>query len=95
MFIESSVPLQAGFAVSTKHFKNAVDRNRVKRLMREVYRLNKSGLAERLKIGNMQMGVFFIYTGNELPLYKEVAEKIQKALIRLNKITDEKAAADT
>ena len=41
------------------------------------------------------MAVFFVYTGNELPEYKDVNEKIQKALIRLNKITDENAAADT
>ncbi len=95
LFIEGYAPLQAGFAVSTKNFKKAVDRNRIKRLMREAFRLNKHNLTDALKKANKQMGTFFIYTGNELPQYKDVEEKIQKALIRLNKITDENADANT
>ena len=34
--------LKAGFTVSTKHFKKAVDRNRIRRLMKEAYRLQKN-----------------------------------------------------
>jgi hypothetical protein len=41
------------------------------------------------------MAVFFIYTGNKIPEYKEVTEKMQSALKRLNKISDEAIAADT
>ncbi len=63
--------------------------------MREAYRLNKNNLTDALKKANKQMAVFFIYTGNELPQYNDIEEKIQKALTRLNKITDENAAANT
>lgn len=92
---ENIAPLQSGFAVSGKNFKKAVDRNRIKRLMREAYRLQKSSLTETLKKHGKCMTVFFIYTGNEIPGYKDAAEKMQSALKRLNKIADETIAADT
>ena len=79
-------PLQAGFTVSTRHFKKAVDRNRVRRLMRESYRLQKNELLNELEENHKNVAVFFIYTGNELPQYKDIFEKIGGALKRLETI---------
>ncbi len=82
--------LKCGFTVSTRHFKHAVDRNRVKRLMRECYRLKKNILLDELVANNKQLAVFFIYTSAELPKYKDLFEKLGTALERIGKAISEK-----
>jgi len=78
-------PLQAGFGATRRNFKKAVDRNRIKRLSREGYRLQKEPLLRKLQEKGLTMAVFFIYTGRELPDYPTVTEKIGVALHKLIK----------
>ena len=85
----SGAPLQFGIGVSGKNFKKAVDRNRIKRLTREVYRLQKLSLQEKLNGKKLQLNVFFIYTGKELPDFKLIKEKVAVALKKLESIVDE------
>jgi len=88
MFTEltADTPVQAGVSASKKYFKKAVDRNRIKRLTREAYRLQKIPLKEVLQGKNLQLAVFFIYTGKVIPTYAEVCEKMS---VIINKLSEQ------
>jgi len=76
-------PAQTAFAVSKKNFPLAVDRNRVKRQMREVYRKNKIHLYTLLKERKRQAVFMLIYSGKTKPVYLELEEKFQRILQQL------------
>ena len=81
--------VQFGVGVSAKNFKKAVDRNRIKRLTREAWRLQKNEISEKAKETQRQLNVFFIYTGKELPDFKTVKDKVAIALKKLADKIDE------
>jgi ribonuclease P protein component len=83
----AGVRLQAGFGASSRIFKKAVDRNRIKRLTREAYRLQKSLLQTRLEELNGSLAVFFVYTGKELPEQEAITKKMGLILQKLVKET--------
>lgn len=80
---EETEPLKAGVTVSSRNFKKAVDRNRVKRVLRESYRLQKIPLQSLIVEEEKSLALFFIYIGKDLPVYKEVHEKVGVLLQRL------------
>lgn len=69
---EEDVSLKIGVSVSKKYFKNAVDRNYFKRILRECYRLNKQVLAD--KFDEKYCCMFFYQTKEKLS-YEEINQK--------------------
>ncbi len=80
-------------SVSKRRFKRAVKRNRIKRQIREAYRLNKQILLAPLTEKNSRLAIAFIYLADELMNSALVEEKIKTALTRIvEKIPAEQTA---
>ncbi|MDY7396195.1 ribonuclease P protein component [Aureibaculum sp. 2210JD6-5] len=69
----SSYPIQVAFSAPKRRFKKAVDRNRIKRLMREAYRKNKHILYDSIKEKHI---IMFTYTDENELKYVEIEEKM-------------------
>ncbi|GAA4085916.1 ribonuclease P protein component [Mucilaginibacter panaciglaebae] len=78
-------PAQILFSVSKKRFKRAVDRNLIKRRMREGYRLNKQlSLYASLTAAEKQIVLSIGYIGKEIASYEFIEKKMLKLLTQLN-----------
>lgn len=81
---EENKQIKFGVSVSKRKFKKAVDRNKVKRIVREAYRLSKQNWeAENKFIG--QLSIMIIYIGEDIPRVDVVTEKLDKLFIKLTK----------
>lgn len=82
---ESKYPAKVMIAVSGRNFRKAVDRNRIKRLMREAYRKNKYILYEALQNSSEKYAFMLLYTGKIIIPLRDMESKIILILQRLVK----------
>lgn len=73
---DDDIPFKMAFSVSQKLVKSAVNRNRIKRQMREIYRLHKNDFFEALQNGPKKYAGMLIYTSTVMPEYANLKEKI-------------------
>lgn len=83
--------IKLGVGASSRNFKKAVNRNFIKRLLRETYRTHKLPLLEYLKQRNKQVVVFILYVDKVLPDFTTLSAKMPIALQKLMKELDEKS----
>jgi ribonuclease P protein component len=75
------VPVQVVFTASKRKFKRAVDRNFVKRRLREVYRKHKLPFYQAIEQKGITLAIAVMYTGSELPDMKQL-EKSYAVLLK-------------
>lgn len=69
--------IKVAFSAPKRVFKSAVQRNRVKRLVREAYRHNKPMIFNNIE-GNFAF--LFLYLGKKIPVYSEVEQAMKQLL---------------
>lgn len=84
--------VKTGVGANSRHFKKAIERNRIKRVLREAYRLNKLPLVQYLEQHNKQLIVFFLYIDKVLPQKGLLQSKMPLVIRELIKRSDETSA---
>lgn len=83
---EAQVPfLKVAFSVPKKKFRKAVDRNHLKRLIREAHRLQKEKISPLLEAASLKLVGMWVYTAREATDFKTVEGGVIKAFERLTK----------
>lgn len=75
---QGSYRIQIAFTVPKRKFKKAVDRNRIRRVCREAFRVNKPQLLAALPTDAPQYALMLIYVGREEMPYRYVERKMRK-----------------
>jgi ribonuclease P protein component len=94
VYLESETPLEypakVAFSVPKKRFKKAVDRNLIRRRMKEAYRLNKYVLYNKAKIAGKYFIMLIIYSDNKTLTYQQIEKGMVKGLYRFVKMLENK-----
>lgn len=85
------IPAAVGISVPKRLFKRAVDRNLLKRRIREAYRLNKKYFYTRLEEKNLKLNLVIQYQHKEILDFKSIEKGLQKVLDKVAKDLEELA----
>ena len=81
--LAEDVPCQTLVSVSKRSFRLAVDRNRIKRLMREAWRTQKHAAYAAFKKHEKQRALVLIYVGKELPTLEGMQTSMQTLIAKM------------
>jgi ribonuclease P protein component len=85
--LPDEVPVQVVISVPKRRFKKAVDRNLIKRRIREIYRLNKSEHLYSTILGSdIQLLLGIHYVGKDIPDYAFMDKKLKLAIEQLKNV---------
>ncbi|MEE2953854.1 MAG: ribonuclease P protein component [Bacteroidota bacterium] len=87
LILENSqkTPIKFLISVPKKNIKASVSRNKIKRLVREVYRKENTNLENKIIKNNQQLYLAFIYKKKEIETFSILEQKIKLLLLRLTK----------
>jgi ribonuclease P protein component len=77
-------PVKIMIGVSRRKFRKAVDRNRVKRLIRECYRINKHILTGNLTRQNRNIEMAIVYTAGQIYDFQYLEKKLTELLSKFH-----------
>jgi len=81
--VDTSQPVNIGFSVPKRLHKRAVHRNRQRRLMQEVFRLNKALLYPTLEKKGLSLNLMLVYVGKEAADFDTIQRKYHRLISKL------------
>lgn len=79
----SDYTLKMAVSVPKKKIPNATDRNKIKRLVREAFRINKTIIQQPLEAKNVKLHLMLVYSQSSIISMSEIEDKISVTLQRL------------
>ncbi len=76
--------VQVFISVPKRNFKRSVDRNKIKRLIREAYRQNKSGILKAFTNQYTLLRIAFLYTAKTIETFAVIQDKVVQILTKLS-----------
>lgn len=83
--LKSSYPVQVVFGVGKSRFPRAVDRNQIKRWMRESWRHRKHELYQFLEARQQSLAIMIVYSSSEFPDQAGIDKAMDVALEKLQR----------
>ncbi len=83
---DKDAPVKIIISVSKKKLAKAIDRNLIKRRIKEAYRKNKQELIKTCNNNNIGLNIAFVYLNNEIKNYDSIEKKIVLSLQKIIKL---------